>query len=148
MMSESFADKDSAANRRGHNSAKPKCCLIKKSHASSDASASTNRQVAEIKTTEVSDVYRAVLGPTTDETILAALQTIMEMCTRTKKTTTMPESPSDLSETETNYSGFSEDQDDFAFNPDNMSTGHPTKIVTTTFKCPVSERTKVTSYFY
>lgn len=33
-----------------------------------------------IRLTDVADVYRTVLGPTTDETILAGLQTVMDMC--------------------------------------------------------------------
>lgn len=53
---------------------------------------------------EVSDVYRTVLGPTSDETILAGLQTVMEMCLTPKYS---GESQSEYS-METNYTGSSD----------------------------------------
>lgn len=56
--------------------------------------------------TEASDIYRTVLGPTTDETILAGLQTVMEMCLQPTQTYM---SQSDRSSA-TNCSGVSEDQ--------------------------------------
>lgn len=50
----------------------PPCCLSQR-----------HGQIA--KFAEVSDVYRTVLGPTSDETILAGLQTVMELCLSPKQ---------------------------------------------------------------
>lgn len=43
------------------------------------------------------DIYRSVLGPTTDETILAGLQTIMDMCRSPWKTDSQQPNPSIVS---------------------------------------------------
>lgn len=54
------------------------------------------------KFTHVSDVYRTVLGPTSDETILAGLQTVMDMCLTSRQ---LPDDSQSEYSTDTNYSG-------------------------------------------
>lgn len=105
-MSESFIGNTPSAatgNRRRRGS--PKCPAPLKCKSSRlQSNHLPSSQLARL--TEVADVYRTVLGPTTDETILAGLQTVMDMCLRP---TQLSNSQSEYS-SETNYSALSDER--------------------------------------
>lgn len=105
-MSESFIGNPantSTGNRRRRGGSKyPAPIKCKSSHLQSNRLPSSQLS----RFTEVADVYRTVLGPTTDETILAGLQTVMDMCLLP---TQHYNSQSEYS-SETNYSALSDER--------------------------------------
>lgn len=97
----SIASRRSTRSQRSSNlkptqsttSSRKKCTCVRdsSSHRSSVALSSvsalssdsaSNRQLQQIRCAEVGpDIYRNVLGPTPDETVLAGLQTVIDLCT-------------------------------------------------------------------
>lgn len=65
-------------NRRRQSSVRYQCPYKRGPHSTPARVTSVSSHFERLS--EVSDVYRSVLGPTTDETILAGLQTVMDMC--------------------------------------------------------------------
>lgn len=80
--SKSLRSKNNVRSSHSTTSSKKKCVCLKNSSSRRPVSVGRHLQLQQIRCAEVGpDIYRNVLGPTPDETVLAGLQTVIDLCT-------------------------------------------------------------------